>query len=160
MKLKTRLLLDLALLVLYLVAMNTAATGIPIHEWLSVGVAILVLIHLASEWDWTIHAVTRFFRRLSALSRVDLILDVLLFVSFVLVMLSGFMVSQSIFPLLGLTTAVGPTWKIIHSLSADLTLVIVGLHAGLHWRWFVSAFKRAFRASAPASAEPAPASAE
>ena len=140
-----RLALDSALVVSYLVAMNTFATGIPVHEWLSVLVAGIVMVHLLTEWDWTIRVVTRFFRRLARLSRLQLAVDILLFVAFVLVMVSGFLVSQAILPLLGLRVPFGPTWRIVHALSADLALVIVGVHAGLHWRWFVAAFGRVVR---------------
>lgn len=139
MKVRTRFLVDAVALVLFVVAMNTAATGIPLHEWLSVGVAGLIVFHLVTEWDWTIHVVTRFFRRLAGLSRLHLFVDVVLFVAFVLVMLSGFLVSQSIVPLLGGQVPFGPTWRIVHALSADLALVVLGVHLGLHWRWVVSA---------------------
>lgn len=145
MKMKARLVLDTSLLLLYLVAMNTALTGIPVHEWLSVFVAGVVVVHLLTEWAWTIHVLKRLFRRLASLSRLNLVVDVLLFVAFVLVMLSGFMVSQSIAPLLGLSVPFGPTWRIIHAVSADFSIVLLGLHLGLHWRWFVSAFSRVCR---------------
>ncbi len=144
---KVRLVLDLALLVLYVIAMNTSATGIPVHEWLSVFVAGVVVVHLLTEWDWTLHVLKRFFRRLIGLPRLNLALDVLLFVSFTLVMLSGFMVSESIAPLLNISLPFGPTWRIVHSLSADVALVVLGVHMGLHWRWFLNAFKRLSRPS-------------
>lgn len=147
MKMRSRLVLDATLLVLFVVAMNTALTGIPIHEWLSVGVAILVVVHLLTEWDWTINAFTRFFKRLAALSRVNLVVDTALFVAFSLVMLSGFLVSESILPGLGLEIPRGPTWRIIHSLSAQLGLMLLGIHLGFHWRWFVKAITRAGRPS-------------
>jgi hypothetical protein len=142
MKIKARFVLDAIALIVFLVAMNTALTGIPVHEWLSVLLGVIVLIHLLTEWDWTVHVVIRFFRRLARLARLNLVLDILLFVLFALVMLSGFLVSQSIAPMLGLHVPFGPTWRIIHAMSADAALMVLGLHVGLHWRWFVRAFKR------------------
>lgn len=144
MSTRDRFILDTSLLVTFLIAMNTSLTGIPVHEWLSVAVAAVIVWHLFTEWDWTVNAIGRFISKLQALSRVNLVLDILLFVAFVLVMLSGFLVSQSILPLLGLSVPFGPTWRIIHALSADATLLILGVHAGLHWRWVVKTTRRVF----------------
>lgn len=139
-----RFVLDTSILVAFVTAMNTNLTGIPIHEWLSVAVAAAIVWHLLTEWDWTVNAIGRFVGKLQALSRVNLLLDMLLFTAFVLVMVSGFLVSQSIFPLLGLSVPFGPTWRIIHALSADAALVLLGVHVGLHWRWVVKAARRLF----------------
>jgi hypothetical protein len=87
----------------------------------------------------------RFFKRLFSLSRFSLVLDVLVFSVFTLVMLSGFMASQSIVPILGFSVPLGPMWKIIHALSADAALIILGVHVGLHWRWIVAAVRRAIQ---------------
>lgn len=151
-KIPGRLAIDLTVLILFVVAMNTSATGIPFHEWLSVIAAIVVLVHLLTEWEWTVHVFTRVFRRLARLSRLNLLVDVALFVTFVLVMLSGFLVSQSIVPMLGLRVPFGPTWRVIHALAADFALVVVGVHIGLHWRWFARAFPRVMGRSHTATA--------
>lgn len=141
-KASARFALDAALFLLFLVTMNTSATGIPVHEWLSAFVAGLIVMHLVIEYDWTLRVISRLFGRLARLSRMNLVLDILLFVAFDLVMLSGFMVSQSIAPVLGISLPFGPTWRIVHAVSADFSLVVLGLHLGIHWRWFVSTAKR------------------
>jgi len=154
MRMTARLVLDTVLLGGYLVAMNTDATGVPLHEWLSVALTVAVVVHLLTEWEWTVRVVTRFFRQLLSMSRVQLLVDVALFVTLTFVLLSGLMVSQAILPLLGLSAPVGPVWKILHALSADLVLVLVGIHVGLHWRWIVRAAKHAVtvRADVPEQA--------
>ena len=141
MRTTARLVLDVSVLVGYLVVQNLPATGIPVHEWLSLVVTFGILIHLIWQWDWTVRVVSRFFKKLASLSRFNLFVDILLMVAFVLVMLSGFMVSQSVLPLFGIAVPFGPTWRIIHSLSADVALVVLGVHVGLHWRWLWSAAK-------------------
>lgn len=152
-RIKGRLILDVVTFVGFFLAMNTTVTGIPVHEWLSVAVTAVIVVHLLTEWDWTVATVTRFFGRLRGISRVNLVLDILLFVAFDLVMLSGFMVSESIAPMLRLTVPFGPTWKIVHALSADAALIMLGLHAGIHWRWFVSAIRRLARPADLATGE-------
>lgn len=150
MSLKTKLEIDVLAFVGYLAATNTVLTGIPIHEWLSVGVALVLAVHTALNWDWTVNVVRYFFRRLFNISRFNLVLDVLLFVAFTAVMVSGFLVSRVVVPLLGISVPFGPTWRILHSLSAKIMLPILGIHVGLHWRWLVHAFRRVF-APAPAA---------
>ncbi|MDR3686935.1 MAG: DUF4405 domain-containing protein [Coriobacteriia bacterium] len=144
--------IDIGALVAYLAATNTALTGIPIHEWLSIGVAIVLALHVALNWDWTVNVVRRFIRKLRSLSRFNLVVDILLFVVFTVVMLTGLMVSRVVVPAFGLSVPFGPTWRILHSLAAKVLLLVLGLHVGLHWRWIVTATKR-WLAPAPIGAE-------
>lgn len=152
MRARGRFVLDTSLLVVFVVAMNTDLTGIPLHEWLSVVVAAAIVWHLLTEWNWTVGVIARFIGKIQALSRVNLVIDILLFVGFVLVMLSGFLVSESIVPLLGLSVPFGPTWRVVRALSADATLLMLGVHIGLHWRWIAKALKHVFVTSQTAKA--------
>lgn len=136
-----RLLLDGAILVAYLVANNPSATGVPLHEWLSVGLALVIAVHVALNWEWVGHAARRLFTRLRAASRLNLVVDVVLFLSFITLMLSGLLISEAVLPALGLSTAHGGSWEWIHSLSAHLALGALAVHFGLHWRWIASAVK-------------------
>jgi hypothetical protein len=137
-----RLAIDVVGLLGYIAASNIPLTGIAIHEWLSVALAVLFAVHAAVNLDWTIRVFKRFLKRLASLSRTNLVIDIALFAMFVAVMLSGLLVSHSIVPILGLSVPMGPTWKVLHSLTAKFLLLIVGLHVGLHWRWFVKAIGR------------------
>jgi hypothetical protein len=139
-----KLALGATALVTYLAATNTKLTGIPIHEWLSVGVAVVIALHVALDWDYTIKVLRHFIRKLLSLSRFNLIVDIALFVVFAAVMLSGFLVSRVVVPLLGMSVPFGPTWRILHSVTATLALPVLGVHVGLHWRWIVKATRRTF----------------
>ena len=33
-------------------------------------------------------------------------------------------------------------WRGLHSLTANLSLVLIGAHVALHWRWIVETIKR------------------
>ncbi len=140
---RTKLAIDIAAFLAYLAATNTPLTGIPIHEWLSVALAVLLALHAAINWDWTMKAFARFINKLRNLSRINLVVDLLVFIMLTAVMLSGLMVSRVVLPALGLPAlSFGPTWRILHSLTAKLLLLVLGLHVGLHWRWVVDATKR------------------
>jgi hypothetical protein len=68
--------------------------------------------------------------------------DVLLFAAFVLVMLNGILISRSALAVLGIQVAESPTWRFLHSWSADASLMLTGLHFALHWTWMVNAVTR------------------
>ena len=57
-------------------------------------------------------------------------------------MLSGFMISESLLPALGMTLPRNLAWRSLHDLSSNLFLLLLGLHTALHWNWIVDAFKR------------------
>jgi len=57
-------------------------------------------------------------------------------------MLSGFMISESLLPALGITLPRDFAWRSLHDICSNLFLVLLGLHTALHWRWVVDAFER------------------
>lgn len=152
-----KLILDVTSFVAYLAATNTALTGIAIHEWLSVALAVAFAFHATLHWDWAMRMFAEFVRKLLSMSRLNFAIDLLLFVALTAVMLSGIMVSRWVLPTLGLSVPVGPSWRILHSVTAKLLLVVVGAHVGLHWRWILYAAQRSLpwpaRAAEPARAE-------
>lgn len=154
-KTSIRFLLDAVVLVAYLAATDPSLTGIPVHEWLSIGVALALAVHVALDWDWTVKTVRYFLRRLLTVSRFDLVVDVVLFIGFAAVMLSGFLVSKVVLALFGIPVPFGPVWPMLHSVSAKLLLPVLGLHVGLHWRWLLTVAKRLLPGSATTREEAA-----
>jgi hypothetical protein len=132
---RTNLLLDTALLVALFLALSPGLTGLAIHEWLSLALAAAVVTHLLLHWEWTRCALSRFFRRLAAQSRLRLLLNVMMFVDFTVVMLSGVMISRFALPAFGIVLNVQRAWVGLHRLSADLSVFLTGLHVALHWKW-------------------------
>jgi hypothetical protein len=155
---RAKLVIAVVGLIAYIASTNTALTGIFIHEWLCVALTVLFSLHTALHWDWTKKMFKHFVRRLLSMSRLNLVIDVLLFVMFFAVMLSGVMESRVVVPTLGLSAPSGMTWRVLHSLTAKLLLFVIGAHVGLHWRWIVYATRQWFaprpaRTSQPASTE-------
>jgi len=142
MSARTNLWVDAAVFIGFLVAFEPGLTGIAIHEWLSVALAATLIVHLALHWDWVIKVAIQFLRKLFHTSRLNFVVDVLLFAAFVLVMLSGILISRSVLAALGIQVAASPTWRFLHSWSADASLVLTGLHFALHWKWIVGAVTR------------------
>jgi hypothetical protein len=142
MKNKTNLLIDFGMLAAFLVANEPRMTGENIHEWLSIGVWLVMVVHLLLHWDWIINVAKSYFVKLWHSSRLNFFVDVLLFLGFNAIMFSGLMISKSVLPSLGISVAHSGSWKQIHSVSAELTVWMVAAHFGLHWRWIVSMLKK------------------
>ena len=134
----SRFTIDGILLVAFISAYNPAVTGLSIHEWLSLGLVFLAIFHMALNWDWMVRVTVTFLARVRAMSRINLVVDLVLFVSTVTVMLSGFVVSRIIGPSVGLSPSTDLLWHSVHSTSADVTVLAFSLHGVLHWRWISS----------------------
>lgn len=139
---RARLILDLALFAVLLVAYNPSWTGLAIHEWLCAAAVVPLLFHVITNWDWVLRVVHRFGERLRTMPRVNLVVDAGLFAAAVSVMTSGLMVSRAIAGAVGLTFAPDATWARVHSWSADATVALLLVHFALHWRWVVSTARR------------------
>lgn len=142
MSTRARLLLDLGIFGALVIAFNPAWTGVSVHEWLSIAVIVPLLLHVIVNWEQTIHFIEKFADRLRNKSRVDLLVDIALFVSTVAVMLSGLLISQAISGFLGVAINPSALWVAVHSVSADLTIALLLVHLALHWRWMLNAARK------------------
>lgn len=140
---RTNLFIDLGIFAGLLVAAAPGLTGLALHEWLSVAFFGTIVAHILLHWKWIVSIGAQFFRKLFHASRLQFVVDVLLFVAFITVMTSGLAISQNVLAFVGIANlARNPVWKQIHSLSANLTIIAAGLHFALHWDWVVSMTKR------------------
>ncbi len=139
---KTKLIVDIAIFFAFLITMDPRSSGVTIHEWLATSLIAALVVHLLLSWDWIIQISRRFMGRVNSQSRINYILNWLLFVDGTVIMLSGFMISRSLLPFLGIQVAPNFAWRGLHSLSTNLFMLLLGLHTALHWNWIVDALKR------------------
>lgn len=139
---KVNLFLDVVIFAAFLLALDPRLTGIALHEWLGLAGAAAVVVHLLLHWEWIVGVTRRFLGRTSGAARLNYVVDTLFFIDLVVISLSGLMVSQALLPLLGLEAPGGTFWLVAHSLSADLAVALVAVHAALHWKWIVNAVRR------------------
>jgi hypothetical protein len=133
---------DLVLTVGFVVLMSVPFTGLALHEWIGIGVMALVLVHLLSQWDWTMATSRRLLGTLTGRLRFTYLLNWALFLSVTLVMVSGLAISESALPRLGIAMPRQPFWRPIHTLSANAILVLAGIHLGLNWRWITNSVRQ------------------
>jgi len=135
---KTNLILDITIFIAFLVSANPALTGNTVHEWLSLSFAAAIITHLLFHWKWLAKVTTEFFKHIFHQSRLNYVVNLLFFIAMTAVMLSGLMISKDIMSFLGIQLDASRSWKTIHSLTADASIILLGIHTALHWKWIVT----------------------
>ncbi len=133
--------LDAVLLLAFTLAYSLGFTGIATHEWLGIGLGVVLLVHLTLHWDWVIRT-TRKLLRPGGRERFIWLVNLLLLLSMVLCIASGILISEVALPELGITLPSSFFWRQMHDTTATLTLILVPIHAALRWRWIVGIARR------------------
>lgn len=139
---KTKLWLDILIFIAFLVTMDPHSSGIAIHEWLSLAMIATLTIHLLLSWDWIVEISTRFLGKVGSQNRINYVLNWLLFIDGTMIMISGIMISEVALPVMGIQLPAGFAWRRLHDMSANIGLILLGLHTALHWSWIVTAFNK------------------
>lgn len=139
---KTKLWLDVLIFIAFLITMDPHSSGIAIHEWLSLAMIGTMVVHLLLNWDWIVQVSGRFFGNVGKQNRINYILNWLLFIDGTLIMISGIMISEVALPAVGIQVPAGFAWRRLHDMSANLGLLLLGIHTALHWGWITTAFQR------------------
>jgi Domain of unknown function (DUF4405) len=133
--------LDAVLLVGYTLAYSYGFTGIGIHEWLGIGLGLILLVHLTLHWDWVIRTTKRLFSPRGHDKLIWAVNLALLF-AMVLCVASGILISRVALPFLGINVFGSPFWERMHILTAEVTLGLVPVHVALRWRWILRVGRR------------------
>ena len=139
---KIKLVIDIAIFSAFLIAMEPRSSGIAVHEWLAISALAAIVVHLLLSWDWIVQITKRFTSKMNTQTRINYILNWALFIDVTVVMFSGLMISQVVVPSLGINLPQNFTWRSLHDASANLFILILGLHTALHWSWIADTFKR------------------
>lgn len=135
------LILDSLLFVGTLVLQVVRLTGLTLHEWIGIAIALPLLLHLVLQWQW----ITATWRRAMAEKRrraqFNFLLNTLLFVFMTLAIFSGVLASEVVTPNLALAAGRTGVWSDVHSFATNTLVGLVGLHVALNWRWIVNAIR-------------------
>lgn len=123
---KTKLWIDVMIFSAFLIAMEPRASGITVHEWLATSLIAVLVVHLLLSWDWIANITGRFIGKINNSSRINYILNWLLFIDGTVLILSSFLISQSLMPFLGIELPQGFAWRRLHDVSANSFLVLLG----------------------------------
>ena len=138
----SKLIVDLIIFFGFLLAMDPRSTGIAVHEWFTIAGVAAIIIHLLLSWSWIVQITARFFKNMPGRTRMNYVLNVLLFIDMTLIMFTGIMISQSFLPFLGISVPGNFLWSGLHDTTSNLFLIFLGLHMALHWDWMVRNLNR------------------
>lgn len=138
MKSRNNLIVDSIIFAAFLVISNPHLTGNTVHEWLGVSFAAGIITHLLLHWDWIVKVGREFFRKLFHQSRLNFVVNSLFFIAMTGSLFSGLLISKDVMSTLGIQLDVSRGWKSIHTLMSDASLILLGIHVALHWKWIVT----------------------
>jgi hypothetical protein len=134
-------LIDTVLFIVFLVLTDPQSTGITTHEWVGLGVGLLVAVHLVRNWAWLVSTFHRLSQGQTITSKLSVVLNIGLFVVFGLLVYTGVAISQQALPALGVVAFDNRSLREVHGLLSNLTIGLIGAHAALHWNWIVGLFR-------------------
>jgi len=141
----------------------TRQTWDDLHTWGGVAMIAVAIIHLALHWQWvvnmarrTINELTGKCGRMNARGRWNLILNLIVGISFLFTALSGvyflfFPGGRGATDLMLLFSRT--TWDLIHTWSSVLLIIAAVTHFVIHWKWVTKVTRSllAARSGAPAA---------
>ena len=138
MSTKKKLTLDLTMFGAFLVVSNPHLTGMTVHEWLGVALIGALIAHMLFNWEWIVNVGRTFFKKLWHQSRLNFVVNTLFFIAMTGTLFSGLLISESVLATFGIHLDVSRSWKSIHVLLSDASVILLGVHFALHLKWVVT----------------------
>jgi hypothetical protein len=144
-KQKTYWWIDILLFTGFLLAFFLSFTGIELHQWIGVFGGLLALYHLLVHSDWVDAVSKRLFTNVSGKVLLKYIVDSLLLAGFVLIILTGLVISAW----LGVALNNDTSWLTVHIIASISTMLAVMVKLALHWRWIAKTTRTIIMPSVP-----------
>ncbi len=129
-------------------------TGVLIHEWMGVVLALAIIGHLLLQWPWVESHARRVFSPRTWRQRVNFALNTLFFLAMAATTVSGIMISEHVLVRSGQRLEDSITWHSIHGFAGHAIMFIAGLHLALNWDWIVAIVRGRFRPRPAEDASP------
>ena len=141
---KLNLFLDIALALAFVVEMEVGFTGQRYHEYLGVGITVVFIVHIALHWRWIVQVTKQLIHRLLHLheSRFKYLVNVAVLIDLAFSVVTGILISNTLGFYLPLDGQVYEILRYLHIGSSRLSLLLVGLHIAVDWRWIVANARR------------------
>lgn len=138
-KLKIKIVIDSLMTVMLLFLMARQITGDSIHEWLGAGIMVLWIAHHILNRNWY----GNIFRgKYTSVRVLQMIINIVLFLSMLGLMISGIILSREIFVFLPISGGIAFA-RSLHIVSAFWGFVLMALHLGLHWNMILGIVRKA-----------------
>jgi hypothetical protein len=138
---KFKFFLSLVLTIVMLLLMDPRSFyGLLFHEWAGLIIGLFFILHKILNWGWIKKVTILFFSNTTWRARLNYIIDVVLLAGLTLMILSGIAISKTI-DFSWINLGASPNfWRVMHTSSSFITLVLFGIHLGLHWNWVLHVF--------------------
>lgn len=133
---------DVLLLATLLLLFSPRLTGLSIHEWLGVSLGATLIVHLLVSWSWISSGTRRLVSGSNRRARVNYVLNWLLFILILIEVTSGVAISRVVLPSIGIRTINDRSWRALHNLTLNWTMLMLGLHVAMNWRPLVIGVSR------------------
>ena len=128
-KLAWRIPLDIVLVLLFTTVFSKNVISLMYHEVVGLVLFALIILHLFLNSAWIKGVCAKLFdKKLPKKTRVTIGVDILLLISFLLIIVSGILISKKIF-----SFGLKAPWIVIHFFCTALMIILIGVHIGLHW---------------------------
>ncbi len=141
---KLNLFLDIVLALAFVVVMEVGFTGQRWHEYLGVAITIVFLVHIALHWRWIVGVSKHIFQRVLHVNeaRFKYLLNLLVLVDLAVVIVTGLLISNTLGFYLPLDGRVYNQLRDIHIETSRLSLLLIGLHIAVDWKWIVASSRK------------------
>ncbi len=124
---------DVAMLVVIVALGSLRFTGVPWHEYLSIALAAAVFLHLLRQRRWVVSNLSRVGALPTWRARVNLLLNVLMFVTLVSVTASGLFASKVVWIHQAMSADVFMRWHELHGYTGTWLQWLAALHVAVNW---------------------------
>lgn len=148
MKLKVQRIIDVIMFLLLLIDMAFFFTGQVIHEIIGTLTIISFLLHHFLNKNWYRNLVKKY-----TLTKLIMnILNILLLVDMVVLLVSGIMMSQTVFTFIPSFGSIAIARQ-LHMIASYWCFVLVSCHIGLHWNMVLVPMKKRWKFSSSISSK-------
>ena len=123
-----KIIIDILLLIDTLLVVNIDITGHFIHELLGITMAILLLIHIVTNWNW-VKNVTKNFKKVNNTTKIMYVVNLLTMIVYFGAIIFGVVISHELFKF---ETSSNYKFVLTHIIFGRLSILVMFLHVGMH----------------------------
>lgn len=128
MKRRLKIILDILMLLVVLTLFNKQLVSMKYHEVAGIVLLALMILHIAVNIRIAA-AMCKKFRKVPAAIKAGLVVDILLLLCFAGLGISGILISRTV--LTGISSR-NMMFKLLHMFTGGLSVILLGVHIGLH----------------------------
>ena len=124
-----KIILDVIMLLASITLFSKHFISMNYHEIAGLVLIGLVIVHIAINIK-TIVALTKKFMKVPLSIKVGLVIDILLIISYGFIGISGLLISKTLLTNISSTNMI---FKMLHMFVSALSIILLGIHMGLHF---------------------------